>query len=678
MDKKTIVTWTIVALAAFAPAALAQNGSTPDFHALSGPAAAHFALPNDVSLVQTVSLPAHGLSYERYQQYIGSANAAVLGGQLTVYRDDSGATTAVIGRHFSSIQPTNRVNVTAATARERAAQDIGRAGIRSAQLRLNPSSGRYFYEVETNRGVSRWIHWIDAGNGAVLNKYNALTDAGWGYGVHHSAATPDVKDLTGLTIFSGGRYALVAQDGRQETHDQGSTNRPFLGPVATDSNDAWDLIGNASPAQQALVDAHYYAAVTDDYLLGVHSFDWVAQGAVNGLSSMEVQAHFMKNYANAYWNGQYVAIGDGDGVTFAELTALDVVAHEFSHGVTEFTSNLIYLNESGALNEAFSDMLGNSAEFFAEASGKEPSPLLEPDFLIGEDFDLTNDTVPGFRNMADPNEDGDPSHYADRYVGTGDNGGVHTNSGIANHWYYLLVNGGQNANVSRASGTDVAGVGLSAAEGIAFLGFIALPENATYADARLATAAIAGAQQASVEDAWDEVGVVVGATPNLAPAADFTFTTDGLAATFTDTSSDPDGSVVSGLWDFGDGATSTQQNPSHTYASAGTYSVTLTVTDDDGASDSVVKSVEVSQTPPSTGIVLSATPYKVKGVQHVGLTWTGAATAQVNVYRDGQLIATAAGPYTDNLGVKGGGVTYQYQVCETGGGACSNIATAVF
>jgi Zn-dependent metalloprotease len=84
--------------------------------------------------------------------------------------------------------------------------------------------------------------------------------------------------------------------------------------------------------------------------------------------------------------------------------------------------------------------------------------------------------------------------------------------------------------------------------------------------------------------------------PNVPPTADFTFTTDGLTANFTDTSTDSDGTIVAWDWNFGDGNTSTVQNPSHTYASGGTYSVTLTVTDNDGATDSVTKDVTVTET----------------------------------------------------------------------------------
>jgi PKD repeat protein len=81
---------------------------------------------------------------------------------------------------------------------------------------------------------------------------------------------------------------------------------------------------------------------------------------------------------------------------------------------------------------------------------------------------------------------------------------------------------------------------------------------------------------------------------NIPPTADFTYTTNGLTVDFTDTSNDPDGTIVSWLWDFGDGNTSTQQHPSHTYTADGTYTVTLTVTDDDDATGSISKDVTVT------------------------------------------------------------------------------------
>jgi Zn-dependent metalloprotease len=533
----------------------------------------------------------------------------------------------IIGAHYPDIAPSNTVGLSMAAARGIVDRDIGAAGERLVDLMVNPTSGRYFYRVETRRSDSRWIHWIDAASGGILNKYDALTEGcgnpPCGFGVaYDDGDSTDVKDLTGLTTFDGSDYLLQSQPQvssvngetyrRQETHDQGSSPRPFLGPIAADDDDSWVLPGDKSPAQPALVDGHYYAYVTDEYYLSSHSYDWVAAGDTDpdhDVQAMVVHAHFQKEYNNAYWNGSYVALGDGDQESFRELTTLDVVGHEFTHAVTDFTSNLIYQDESGALNEGFSDIMAVSMEYYAEGAGLEPATTLAPDWLVGEDLDLRSDTVAGFRNMADPEEDGDPDHYSERQVGGDDNGGVHTNSGIPNHAYYLLANGGQNAscaspndhNSAHCSDGDqddnlsVTGIGLLDAEQIFFLAFTGLSESATMCDARAATEVQAealfgtGAQQLqSTTDAWVAVGLTdaVCGTGNMPPMASFTYACTDLTCDFDGSgSSDPDGTIVSYEWNFGDGTTGSGVTVSHTYAQGGDYTVTLTVTDDDDAAD---------------------------------------------------------------------------------------------
>ena len=120
--------------------------------------------------------------------------------------------------------------------------------------------------------------------------------------------------------------------------------------------------------------------------------------------------------------------GDGDGSTFSPLTELDICAHELSHGVTGNSSNLIYSYESGALNESFSDIFGVSVDFFAKPA--------TANWLIGDVTYTPSNANDALRYMNNPNLGGQPDTYLGTswYTGTGDNGGVHYNSGVQNFW----------------------------------------------------------------------------------------------------------------------------------------------------------------------------------------------------------------------------------------------------
>ena len=171
-----------------------------------------------------------------------------------------------------------------------------------------------------------------------------------------------------------------------------------------------------------------------------------------------------------------------------------------------------------------------------------------------------------------------------------------------------------------------------------------------------------------------------GGDTNTAPSVDFSYAATDLAVDFTDQSSDSDGSVATWSWDFGDGATSTAQNPSHTYSSEGTYTVTLSVTDDDGASATTTQDVSVTSSGDGgSEVTLSANGYKERGRHTIDLNWSGPSSASVDVYRDGSVITTTAndGAYTDATSNRGKG-SYTYQVCEAGTTTCSNEATVAF
>lgn len=518
---RRILVGSLACVLAVTAATVVQAQQIQGFQALTGDKAARFQVPSDVKFAKRETL--RGFVTERYRQSVGQAE--VLGGSLTIYRNSgTGRIVGVIGARYPGLKPSNSVKLTAEQAKAIVVGTRGSEGEFFTKLMINPANGVQFYEVDHRQFDSRQYTWVDAQSGRVLESFDGLTtdathpqpcSSGEGIGVDQQCKSLS-DPFSGTDLTTGRTPTLQAGDNRQKTYDaRSATSLPGQIARDTDRNDIWNTAGRTSPGQGALVDAHYFARITDNYFQRTFGFNWLTAYTSGFIST----AHYSNNYNNAFWNGSQMVYGDGDGRTFVELSGdLDVVAHELTHGVTEATSDLIYRNESGALNESFSDILGAATEnFFCQLiDGNTANACLnDPDtWTIGED--ITPGTN-GIRSLSNPNEDGDPSHYADRFTGRSDNGGVHINSGIPNHWFYLLSKGGQNAKASRATGTNVQPIGVEAAEQIAFLAFTSLPSNATFCNARSATVAAAEVlanevklpedYSANVVDAWDEVGV---------------------------------------------------------------------------------------------------------------------------------------------------------------------------
>lgn len=295
-----------------------------------------------------------------------------------------------------------------------------------------------------------WNYFIDAASGEILDKVNEIHEAGGKPGGNGITGTDAVGTGTGVlgdskslnTTLSSSTYYLQdnTRGGGVFTYD--AKNRQRLpGSLWADADNKF----NAS-YDGAAVDAHYYAGETYDYYKDVHnrnSYDG------NG-AALKSTVHYSRNYNNAFWNGQQMVYGDGDGSTFVPLSGgLDVVAHELTHAVTDTTADLIYQNESGAINESMSDVFGTLLEYHTGNN---------PDWEIGEDIYTPGVSGDALRSMSDPAKYNDPDHYSVRYTGTGDNGGVHINSGIGNKAAYLLSQGGTHYGVNVAGiGTDKVG-----------------------------------------------------------------------------------------------------------------------------------------------------------------------------------------------------------------------------
>ena len=356
-----------------------------------------------------------------------------------------------------------------------------------------------------------------------------------------NAATKYSGTQTIQTVLSGASYILsdaTRGNGVQTFNMKKGTN--YAAAVNfTDADNNWTAAEyNNVNKDNGAFDAHWGAERTYDYWSSVHgrnSFD-------NAGAAIKSYVHYDNAYDNAYWNGSVMTYGDGSGTNFDILTSIDVAGHEIGHAVCEKTANLVYEKESGAMNEAFSDIWGACIEYFAAPTKSR--------WLIGEDIERRAGHL-SLRSMSNPKAEGQPDTYGGTNwvsvtcvpVSVNDYCGVHTNSGVLNHWFYILTEGKTGTN-DKGSAYNVAGIGIDSAAKIAYrLESVYLSANSTYANARTfgiqAATDLFGAGSAQViatTNAFYAVGVgaaYVVSTDATAPTAPTNLAASGTTSTST-------------------------------------------------------------------------------------------------------------------------------------------------
>ena len=387
------------------------------------------------------------------------------------------------------------------------------------------------FNVYAAEPISRAFIYVDAQTGGVV-----LSDAI----IKHAAATGTFATAySGSRSFVGGTTTggFFLREGTTrglgiETYNCRKGNSYTAAVDFVDADNSWTEYNNAN-FDNVAGDAHVGAQATYDYWKNIHgrnSYD-------NAGAKIKSYVHFddtpntAAGYENAYWNGSVMTYGDG-ATRFRPLTSLDVCGHEIGHAVCEKTANLTYANESGAMNEGLSDIWGASIEAYAVASLGFTSGGVKAKstWLIGEEIDKAQAAL---RSMSDPKSLGQPAYYkgVNWYAGTADNGGVHTNSGVLNHWFYILSVG--KAGTNEGGGVySVAGQGIDAAAKITYrMESVYMTASSTYAQARSFAIQAAtdlygagSAQVTAVTNAWFAVGVgaAAGTTP---PPATVTYCT---------------------------------------------------------------------------------------------------------------------------------------------------------
>ncbi|HEY0459387.1 MAG TPA: M4 family metallopeptidase [Pyrinomonadaceae bacterium] len=383
--------------------------------------------------------------------------------------------------------------------------------------------------VDGSRETSVPVTFIDAQTGENVFQYDNL-QTGTGSSLYSGTVTIN-------TSSSGSTFYMEDLTRKQGTFNMNSTGNESTGSGGTQSrftgtDDVW-----SATLERAAVDAHLGAAKTYDYYLNVHGRNGIdgaggpgttAAAANSTISLITSRVHFGSSgrYNNAFWFNNQMSYGDGDGSQFSPLTTIDICGHEMTHGVTERTANLTYSGESGALNESMSDVMGAMVELYADGG-----TVTANTWKIGEDAYTPATAGDALRRMDNPNAVGDPDHYSLRlYPGSctpsslNDNCGVHTNSSITNHAYYLIANGGTN----RVSGISVAGIGTTDAAKIWYRALTSYMTSSTnFSGARTATlnaaSALFGAtstQYNGVAQGWCAVGIGTcpgGGTPTPTP-----------------------------------------------------------------------------------------------------------------------------------------------------------------
>jgi len=627
----------------------------------------------------------HGVRNTRYQQTF--RGIPVFGEQVIVSEDGNGNVRTLFGRKVEGLA--SELPATKAKLDKAQALAIGkRAGLgvraaslvtrneKSEQMIFIDDNGRahlayvvsYFADAAKGGSPTRPFVIVDANSGAVIKQWDNLQHALIGTGPGGNLKTGQYEYGTDFG------FNDVAQSGTTCTMNNTNVksvnlNHGTSGSTAFSYTCPRNTFKEINGAYSPINDAHYFGGV-------VYSMyaDYVGSAPLTFQLTMRV--HYSTNYENAFWDGSSMTFGDG-ATTFYPLVSLDVSAHEVSHGYTEQQSNLTYSGQSGGINEAYSDIAGEAAEYFMLGSN---------DFMVGAQIFKASGAL---RYMDDPTRDGRSIGHASDYTSGMD---VHYSSGVYNKAFYLLAhkagwntktafqvfaranrdywapstNFNQGACGVQTAATDLGfavadvtaaftsvgvtctppqppgvltnGVPVTNVSGDAgseqywtltvpagatnlkfvtsggsgdadlYVKFGSAPTTGSYdcrsiggtnAETCNITTAQAGTYYVLISGYSAFSGLSLtgsytgGGGGNTAPTASFSFSASRLTVNFNDTSIDSDGTIVSYLWNFGDGTTSTTADPTHTYAAAGTYTVTLTVTDDDGATGSTSQSVRV-------------------------------------------------------------------------------------
>ncbi len=464
-----------------------------------------------------------GMTHIKFRQVYEGVN--VWAQELYVHMDPTGNITSVNGNFEPTPYSITDINgkIASSTAINSAVKTLkNKTGISDLPVKLEKILDYYgpttkkviWYDkqqvphlvwlVEVRSGIANdWYYFVDAQSGNIINSYNNVC--------YDGATTATGVDLNGVTrTFNtyqiGSNYFMM--DASEPMFNSAQSTFPDnpVGAIVNLDLKNQDLTSNSQIyyvtsannqwSDPASISSHYNAYVTYNYYRTVYNRNSIDDKGMTIYSIIHATENG-QSMENAFWSGKVMCYGDG-GTIFKPLAGgLDVASHEMTHGVTQYTSNLVYQDQSGALNESMSDCFASLVD--------------STNWTIGEQVIKDFNTFPSgaLRDMSNPHNGGNtgdpswqPAVMSEYVTTTDDNGGVHVNSGIPNHAFYYVA-----SSIGRAKTGQI----WYRAE------TTYLTRSAQFIDARIATEKAAtdlfgssSSELQAVKTAWDNVQVYEG------------------------------------------------------------------------------------------------------------------------------------------------------------------------
>ena len=410
-------------------AAIAKSGTTDMAHSRHAQA---LGLDADSRLFLLDRKTDRGVRNHRYQQTF--RGLPIFGEHVIVNEDASGHVSTLFGQKVDGLAaeiPAGRprLNSSRALAIGKSAGLGNRVGFmrtvaeKSELMIYIDDAGRarksyvvsYFADTRSGGSPTRPTVIVDADTGRVLNQWDNLQHALVGTGPGGNQKTGQYEYGTNfgfMDVTQSGTTCTMNNTNVKTVNLNGGTSGTTAFSYTCPRNTVKTINGAFSP----LNDAHFFGGV----IYGMYQA-YMNQAPLTFQLTMRV--HYSTNYENAFWDGSAMTFGDG-ATTFYPLVSLDVAAHEVSHGYTSQNSNLTYSNQSGGINEAYSDIAGEAAEYYNKGTN---------DFLVGADIFKANGAL---RYMANPPQDGRSIGNAANFTTGMD---VHYSSGVYNKAFYTLA-----------------------------------------------------------------------------------------------------------------------------------------------------------------------------------------------------------------------------------------------